>query len=155
MSNNRDYFDDVPEAQQAQFGSLGGEGSAALEQTRTKVTPSGIETHCSCGQCGTPNIVTVEWKEAVVGSQAAVPEGWKVNREQGALSPFIDTMCRSCGYWLELLFTPAELDRYVNTAVNQGILNGQAVASTKASVRAEMQQGRQPPPQQQMYRRGP
>lgn len=151
MANNRDYFDDVPELQQAQFGSLGGEGSAALEKSTTKVTPAGIETHCSCGQCGLPNIVTVEWNEAVVGSQAAVPEGWKVNRAQGALSPYMDTLCRGCNYWLELLFTPAELDRYVNTAVNQGILNGAAIANQKNAVRAQMQQGRpQPGPQ---YRR--
>ncbi len=149
--SNKDYFDDVPELQQAQFGSLGGEGSAAFDKTTTKVTKDGIETHCSCSQCGIPNIVTVEWREAIEGSQAAVPDGWKVNREQGALSPYMDTLCRSCSFWLELLFTPAELDRYVNTAVNQGILNGQAVAAKKADVRAKMQQGRPQPPQQ--YRR--
>ncbi len=120
------------------------------QQTKTKVTPQGISTHCSCSQCGTQNIVTVEWPEAIVASQAAVPEGWKVNREQGALSPYLDTACRSCHMWIELLFTPAELDRYVSTAVNQGILNGQAVANKKAEVSAQLRQGRpqqrQPPP---------
>ncbi len=110
------------------------------------MTKAGIETHCSCSQCGIPNIVTVEWPEAVVGSQAAVPEGWKVNREAGALSPYMDTACRSCNVWLELLFTPAELDRYVNTAVNQGILSAQAVSAQKAHVRAQLQQGRGGPP---------
>ena len=148
MSNNARYFDDVPELQQAQFGALGGEGSAALEQTKTKIDQNGIHTSCACGQCGRPCIVTVSWHEAVVGSRALIPAGWKADPSNNSLSPYEGVGCTSCAYWVQLLFTPAELGRYVQQAVNQGFLSQQQVGAWMQEINTSM--GRQP---QQQFRR--
>lgn len=153
MSNHAHYFDDVPELQQAQFGALGGEGSAALEQTKTTIDQRGIHTICACGQCGRPAAITVSWFEAVVGSRALIPEGWKAEPANNSLSPFEGVGCPSCQYWVQLLFTPAELGRYVQQAIGQGLLSQQDVSAWSQQIAAARGGGRQPGPPQQQYRR--
>ena len=136
MSNRNAFFDDVQELRNESLGVLGGEGAAYLEKVKTEVTPAGIVSQCPCGQCGKPNIITVEWPEAIVGSQKLKPRDWELDTDKssGKVSIFPNVPCATCHYQLKLLFTPQELSRLIDTGIRQGDINGAWAQSYAAQV---------------------
>lgn len=132
--SNRDVFDDVQELTQGSLGVLGGEGADFLEKTTTRLSPLGITTRCTCGQCGKPNDVTVGYDEAVIGSFRLLPPYWELDRQSGQI--YCNVGCASCQYQLKLLFTPQELARLVDTAVKQGDVSPNVIGQLQASTRA-------------------
>lgn len=116
-SNRGNEFDDVTELSDG-LGVLGGQGAEFLEKTSTTLTPQGIVTRCSCGQCGKPNDVTVDYNEAVIGGLRLLPPYWELDRPSGQI--YCNVGCASCNYQLKVLFTPQELARLVDQAVRQG-----------------------------------
>ena len=74
------------------FGGLGGLGSAHHVKTNAKPTREGVKMSVNCDHCGAPNIILVEWPEAVIISQGRMPGGWKYI--QGYVQPQIG--CNQC-----------------------------------------------------------
>lgn len=132
MSKRRD-FDDVQELRTGSLGVLGGEGADFLEKVKTETTPEGIVSTCPCGQCGRPQVITVEWPEAVVGSLGFMPPNWEHDQRSGAIFPNVP--CGSCRYQLPLLFTPQELKRLVHSGVQAGDVDPNLVNAVVARTR--------------------
>lgn len=133
-------FDDVQELRNGSLGVLGGEGADFLEKTKTETTPQGIDTTCTCGSCGRPNVITVEYGEAITGSENLMPEHWQFDKTSRSIFP--DIGCANCRYQLKLLFTPQELKRLVQQAVNDGTLNPGYVNQMVAQLRQQKTQQR-------------
>lgn len=133
MGNRGNVFDDVAEATEG-LGVLGGEGATFLEKTSTRLSPQGITTRCTCGQCGKPNDVTVDYAEAVIGGLRLLPPYWQQDQKSGDI--FCNVGCASCNYQLKLLFTPQELARLVDQAVKQGDVSQQDIQGLVAQTKA-------------------
>lgn len=118
---SKEDFNDVQELRNKSLGVLGGEGADFLEKVKTETSPAGIESTCPCGQCGRPQVITVEWPEAVVGSMALMPPNWEHDQQSGSIYPNVG--CGSCRYQLKLLFSPQELKRLVKQGIDQGDVN--------------------------------
>lgn len=139
MSKRQD-FDDVQELRNGSLGVLGGEGADFLEKVKTETTPAGIESTCPCGQCGRPQIITVEWPEAVVGSMALIPRNWELDTPTNSI--FANVGCGSCRYQLKLLFSPQELKRLVLQGIQQGDVSQGTVNQIYNETKAAVGQGR-------------
>jgi hypothetical protein len=124
---SKEDFNDVQELRTKSLGVLGGEGADFLEKVTTQTTPAGIESKAPCGQCGRPQIITVEWPEAVVGSLSLMPPNWEYDQQSASIYPNVG--CASCRYQMKLLFTPQELKRLVKQAIDQGEVNPQVIHS--------------------------
>lgn len=118
---SKEDFNDVQELRNKSLGVLGGEGADFLEKVKTETTPAGIESTCPCGQCGRPQVITVEWPEAVIGSMSLMPPNWEHDQQSGQIYPNVG--CGSCRYQLKLLFSPQELKRLVKQGIDQGDVN--------------------------------
>lgn len=107
------HFEDV-DIDRYGFGGLG--GAAAEDHSKAKAKPSkeGVKIALDCDNCGAPNIVTVEWPEAIVISTGNLPRGWKF--ERGYIRP--DIGCGSCQRLVSPGITPDEAQRWVKAGIN-------------------------------------
>lgn len=122
---SKEDFNDVQELRTKSLGVLGGEGAEFLEKVKTETTPAGIESTCPCGQCGRPQIITIEWREAVIGSLHLMPENWNHDEQTGNI--YANVGCGSCRYQLKLLFSPQELKRYVAQGIQEGVVSPRVI----------------------------
>lgn len=123
--SRQEAFDDVQELRNKSLGVLGGEGADFLEKVKTEISRQGVTSTCTCGQCGKPQQITVEWPEAVIGSLALMPPHWQLDPPSRQIFPNVP--CGSCQYQLKLLFSPQELKRAVNAGIAEGQISGAIV----------------------------
>lgn len=114
----KEGFEDLAELRTDGLGVLSGEGAIFLEKVKTEVTPEGIKSMCSCVHCARTNQVTISYEEAVMGMMKFMPPGWDLDQKTGSIYPNVP--CAGCQYQMKLLFTPAELKRYLDQAVAEG-----------------------------------
>src|SRR5690606_9981256 len=99
-------------------------------QSRRTFTQAGVKVRLDCTSCGAPNVMTIEWPEAIIISVGAIPPGWKY--DQGYIRPEIG--CAQCRRLLSPGVTPSEAERWVKAGINARFVNpqqAQAIA-TKA-----------------------
>lgn len=130
-----EFFNDVQELRDGSLGVLGGDGAAYLEKTKTETTTKGIETACPCGSCGKPNVITVEYGEAITGGEGLIPDHWEFDQKSGSIFPNVG--CAHCNYQLKLLFTPKELKSLMSRAVNEGVVDGNQVVAATQRIRQQ------------------
>lgn len=139
--SQRAAFDDVNELRVQSLGVLGGEGSEHLEKVKTELGPDGIHSTCTCGTCSKPNVISIGYDEAVVGSLRLLPPGWQADAETQTLYPNVG--CAGCKYQLQLRFTPVELKRLCEAAVAEGHVPGPTLSAIAAPY-LQQQQRQQP-----------
>lgn len=136
----REGFEDLDQLRQDHLGVLGGEGSSFLEQVKTQVTAEGVSSRCSCTHCGHTNDVVVDYPEAVVVASGLLPANWEWDAKEKAVFPNVP--CGNCQYQMKVLFTPAEMKRWIDTAVTQGAVTKQTIGSLAQQVAARAGAGR-------------
>lgn len=128
-SMNREHFEDI-DTESLGFGGLGGSAIENLHKTTARPTQAGVKVRLDCTSCGAPNVMTIEWPEAIIISVGAIPPGWKY--DQGYIRPEIG--CAQCRRLLSPGVTPSEAERWVKAGINARFVNpqqAQAIA-TKA-----------------------
>lgn len=114
------HFSDV-DVSQFGFGGLGGEGADMHQKTTARPARDGVKISLSCDNCGAPNILTVEWPEAVVISSGNLPPGWKL--DGGYVRPEVG--CASCRRLVTPGMTPSEAKRWVEAGINARFVSPQ------------------------------
>src|SRR5690606_11011146 len=112
------------------FGGLGGSAIENLHKTTARPTQAGVTVRLDCPPCGPPNVMTIEWPEAIITSVGAIPPGRKY--DQGYIRPEIG--CAPCRPLLPPGATPSGAERWVKAGINARFVNpqqAQAIA-TKA-----------------------
>jgi hypothetical protein len=123
------YFEDV-DVESMGFGGLGGSAVENHHKAKAKPTRDGVKIALDCGTCGSPNIMTVDWQEAVVISQGAIPPNWVY--EQGYIRPEVG--CAQCRRLVSPGVTPDEAKRWVTAAVNARFIAPQQVQQIIARI---------------------
>lgn len=118
------HFSDI-DIQQFGHGGLAGEGAEAHQKTTARPAQEGVKVSLHCDNCGAPNVVTIEWPEAIVISTGNLPPHWKV--EAGHMRP--DLGCAHCRRQIPLGVTPSEAERWVKAGINARFVNPQQAQS--------------------------
>lgn len=120
INMNREHFEDI-DTENLGFGGLGGAAIENLHKTTARPTKDGVKVKLDCSSCGAPNVMTIEWPEAIVISVGAIPPGWKY--DSGYIRPEIG--CAQCRRLLSPGVTPDEATRWVKAAVNARFVDPQ------------------------------
>jgi hypothetical protein len=128
------FFSDVPElgGEDDQFGSLAGGGTSNHFGTQTSNAREGMQYKVHCDNCGTPNLITVNWQELIIVGSGMVPPGWKY--ENGRLFPNLGCANGNCGFICTVNITPDEASRHVNAAIQAQVINSDFVHQVRAQL---------------------
>ena len=107
------HFSDV-DVNQFGYGGLGGAGAEGHDRATAKPTAEGVKVALNCDNCGSPNILTIEWPEAIIISAGRLPPNWKV--DQGYIRPEVG--CANCRRLVTPGVTPDEAQRWVKAGIN-------------------------------------
>jgi hypothetical protein len=128
------HFNDI-DVNQFGYGGLGGAGAEAHQKTTARPSQEGVKIALSCDNCGAPNVMTIEWPEAIVIATGNLPPGWKV--ESGYIRP--DLGCASCKRLVTPGVTPDEAKRWVTAGINAHFVSQQqANAIAQQAARGRM-----------------
>ena len=118
MSDN--HFADV-DVESMGYGGLGGMAVENLHKAKAKTTAAGVLVKLDCGTCGAPNVMTIDWPEAIIISAGAIPRGWTLDR--GHVRPEIG--CGQCKRLVTPAVTPDEAQRWVKAGIAARFVNPQ------------------------------
>jgi len=121
------HFDDI-DFDNFGFGGLGGAGAESHGRAKATTARDGVKVSLNCDNCGAPNILTIEWPEAIIISTGHLPPGWKV--EQGYIRPEVG--CASCRRLVSPGVTPDEASRWVKAAVHAKFVSPQQIQALMA-----------------------
>lgn len=127
---NRDHFEDI-DTETFGYGALGGEAIDNFHRTSAKPTQAGVQIKLDCESCGTPNILTVEWPEAIIISVGAIPRGWEY--DQGYIRP--KSGCAHCRRLVSPGITPGEAERWVKAGINARFVDPQQAQAIALNAR--------------------
>jgi hypothetical protein len=131
------YFEDV-DLDGMGYGGLGGAAVEDHNRVRARPTREGVKLQLACDNCGAPNIMTIEWPEAIVISAGALPPGWKY--DQGYIRPEVG--CAQCRRLVSPGVTPDEAKRWVTAGINAKFIDaGQANALVQRAAQGIGQRG--------------
>jgi hypothetical protein len=132
---NEDHFNDVvDEVNGRDFGSLGGEGMSYHDTAKSQLAPDGVATRIRCEQCGTTNMLTVEWPELVILSQSQLPPGWMLVK--GNAVPNVGCRNGGCRSMLRVGFTPDEATKHLKAGIAANKISGAQVQQMVQQVQA-------------------
>jgi hypothetical protein len=130
-----DHFSDVvDEVNGRDFGSLGGEGMSYHDTAKSQLVAEGVATRIRCEQCGTTNVLTVDWPELAVLSQSQLPSGWMLVK--GNAVPNVGCRNGGCRSLLRVGFTPDEATKHLKAGIAGGKVSGAAVQQWVQQVQA-------------------
>lgn len=120
---NPEYAGHFSDVDLSSFGCGGLSGAAAENHSRAKAktTADGVKISFDCDNCGAPNVLTIDWPEAIIISTGRLPRGWKL--EQGYIRPEIG--CAQCRRLVTPGVTPDEAKRWVTAGINARFVNAQ------------------------------
>jgi hypothetical protein len=95
------------------YGGLSGIGAAEHGQASARPVQDGVKVALNCDNCGAPNVLTIEWPEAVIISTGHLPRGWKI--QSGYIRP--DLGCANCNRLVTPGVTPDEAHRWVKAGI--------------------------------------
>lgn len=113
MTKYSEHFGDL-DLDNMGFGGLSGDAVENHNKARSKTAADGVKIQLACDHCGAPNVMTIDWPEAIIISAGAVPPGWKY--ELGYIRP--QTGCGSCRRLVSPGITPEEAKRWVTAGIN-------------------------------------
>lgn len=128
--SQKQYFDDV-DVEGLGFGGLGGPAIDNLHRSNARPTAAGVKVKLDCQTCGSPNVMTIEWPEAVIIAHGAIPAGWAY--EKGYIRPGIG--CGSCRKHVDAGVTPDEAARWVKAAQNARFITPQQIQAISAHIK--------------------
>jgi hypothetical protein len=114
------HFSDV-DISQFGYGGLSGAGAESHDKATARPTAEGVKISLSCDNCGSPNILTIEWPEVIVISTGHLPHGWRV--DQGYVRPEVG--CANCRRLVTPGVTPDEAQRWVRAGISAQFVNPQ------------------------------
>lgn len=119
------------------FGALGGMGADAVDRVTTGIDPKtgALTSRTACGRCNTPNVIHVDWGEAITVGEGYIPPRWKGDRETGTIYPYIACANANCRYEIKVGYYPHEMKGYVSNALGRRIIQPQQVQQVIAALR--------------------
>jgi hypothetical protein len=124
------YFEDV-DVEGMGFGGLGGAAIENHHRANARPTAEGVKVKLDCGTCGAPNVMTIEWPEAIIIAHGAIPKDWVY--EKGYIRPEVG--CAQCRRLVSPGITPDEAARWVKAAQNARFVTPQQIQSVAAHLK--------------------
>lgn len=126
-----EHFSDVPElaGEDTRFGVFSGDGTSNHFSVQSSNAQEGVQYKVHCDNCGTPNVITVDWRELIILGSSRLPQGWRY--EGGRMYPNVGCANGNCNYICAMQITPDEAARHVHAAVQAQVITGEQVAQVR------------------------
>lgn len=125
------HFSDVPElvSENERFGLFQGDGTDNHFQVQQSPTRAGVDYKVHCDNCGTPNVITVDWNELIFIGSSRLPPGW--HYDNGRMYPNVGCANGNCNYICSIQITPDEAAKHVHAALQAQVVSPQHVAAVR------------------------